>query len=239
MLRTILFCIYLFLHTLYTVYHLIIVYILGALGMKEEQEARIASTARNWAKALVKVSGSKVEVFGAERVPTEGPVLFVSNHQSYFDILLLLGFVPKAKGFIAKVELQKIPIVSIWMTKMHSLFLDRKNLRKSLLTMRQAIDILKSGHSLVIFPEGTRSKSSNMAQFKRGSLSIAEKANVPVVPVTIVDSYKILEGNERFRVRPTHVKIYISEPIYPSNLQPGEELSDRARNIIQSHLSAK
>jgi len=239
MLRTIMFFSYLVLHTIYTGYHLIIVYILGALGMKEEQEARISSTARNWARALIRVSGSKVEVVGAELVPAEGAVLFVSNHQSNFDIALMLGFVPRPKGFIAKIELKKIPIVSTWMTKMHSLFLDRQNMRKSVLTMRAAIELLKAGHCLVLFPEGTRSKGGSMAQFKRGGLNIAEKAKVPVVPVTIVDSFKIMEGNQGLKITPAQVKVFISEPIYPSTLPPGEDLSDNVYGIIHSHLSKK
>ncbi len=234
--RTILFVIYTVLHTVYTLYHLLIVYILGLMGMKEEQEARITGTARNWGKALVLVSGSKVQLEGADLVPRDRAVLYVSNHQSYFDIPLLLGFVPGDKGFIAKIELARIPIVSTWMKKMHSLFLDRENLRKSLLTMREAIDILKGGHSLVIFPEGTRSKGGPVAPFKRGSLSIADKAKVPVVPVSISGTYKILEANKGFKIRPAVVKVHISEPIYPWELQPGADLAEMVRERIVSTL---
>ena len=236
--RTLFFVIYTILHTVYTLYHLLIVYILGAMGMKDEQEARIASTARNWGKALVLVSGSKIEVEGADLVPRDRAVLFVSNHQSYFDIPLLLGFIPGAKGFIAKIELAKIPIVNIWMKKMHSLLLDRENLRKSLLTMRQAIEILKDGHSLVIFPEGTRSKGGPVAAFKRGSLSIAEKAKVPVVPVSISGTYKILEGNKGFKIRPAIVKVHISEPIYPWELPAGADLAAIVRERILNDMDS-
>ncbi|HWJ03185.1 MAG TPA: lysophospholipid acyltransferase family protein [Verrucomicrobiae bacterium] len=238
MLRTVIWLIYFGLHTLFTLYHLLIVYILGAMDMKAEQEDRISSTARNWAKALIKVSGTQVEVFGAEHVPADKSVLFVGNHQSDFDIPLYLGFIPGPKGFIAKIELSKAPVVSTWMTKMHCLFMDRKNLRQSVTVMRQAVEYLKSGYSLVIFPEGTRSKSSAMLEFKRGSLSIAEKAGVPIIPVTVVDSYKILEANKGFRITPAYVEIHISEPIYPADLPPDTDLAAHVRSIIASKLPA-
>lgn len=236
MFRTVVFFIYLVLHTLYTLYNLLIVQLLGVLNMPEQREERIASTARNWGKALIRVSGSKVEVFGAELVPENEAVLFVSNHQSNFDIALMLGFVPKAKGFIAKIELQKVPIASTWMTKMHSLFLDRQNMRQSVKIMREAVEVLKAGHSLVIFPEGTRSKSSRMGEFKRGSLSIAAKANVPIVPVSIVDSYKIMEGNNGIRIKPSTVEIHIMKPVYPADVPPDQELTEMVRSQIQAYL---
>ncbi len=236
MFRTVILAIYTVLRTIYTVYHLLIVYILGALGMQEEQEKRIAATARNWGRALVKASGAKIIVYGVENIPTGRAVLFVGNHQSNFDIPIYLGYIPQAKGFIAKIELAKVPIVNTWLDKMHGLFLDRKNLRQSVLTMRKAVDYLKSGYSLVIFPEGTRSRSMEMANFKKGSLSIAAKANVPIVPVTIVGSYKLLENNKRFRVTPAEVKVYISQPIIPDQVPADQDLTELVSNTIKAHL---
>jgi 1-acyl-sn-glycerol-3-phosphate acyltransferase len=237
MLRTIFWLIFFALRTLATLYHLLIANILGALNMKKEQEARVASTARKWARDLVKAAGAKVVVHGSENVPTDRPILFVGNHQSDFDIPIYLGYIPQPKGFIAKIELTKIPIVSTWMKKMHCLFLDRKNLRQSVLVMRQAVEFLKSGYSLVIFPEGTRSRSMSMADFKRGSLSIAQKANVPIVPVTIVGSYKLLEVNKGFIITPAEVEVHISEPIYPALIAADQDLTELVSNTIKAKLS--
>lgn len=238
MIRTVIWYIFVVLRTLATGFSYIVVYILEKMGKTDAVEARTAATARNWARDAIMFSGSKVLVQGAENVPPDRAVLFVANHQSYMDIAVLLGFVPGAKGFIAKIGLAKIPLVSRWMVRMHSLFLDRQNLRKSLLTMREAIEVLKSGHSLVIFPEGTRSKCDAMGEFKRGSLSIAEKANVPLVPVAIKGSYKILEGNKGWRVRPAQVGVVIDKPIHPGELAAGQDLATIVRNIIASHVHA-
>ena len=227
------------LRTLATTYSLLQIYIMEVLGKKDGIEVLVEKTARSWARSLVLFTGSKVEVVGAELVPPQGPVLFVSNHQGNFDIPLMLGFVPRSKGFIAKIELEKLPIISTWMRKMHSVFLDRKNLRKSLLTMREATEILKEGYSLVVFPEGTRGKGKPMAEFKRGSLGIAEKAKVPVVPVTIVGSYKIMEGNVGFNIKPAKVMIIIAKPIQPGELEAGQDLANVVRTIIQDNLTGK
>ena len=202
---------------------------------KDDIEVIVENTARNWARSLVNITGSKIEVKGAELIP-QGAVLFAANHQGNFDIPLFLGFVPGAKGFIAKIELEKFPIISIWMKKMHCVFIDRGNMRKSLLAMRQAAENLKAGYSMVVFPEGTRGKGKPLAEFKRGSLSIAERANVPVVPVTIIDSFKIMEGNKGFKIKPARVKIIISQPILPEELKKDQDLSDIVRSIIQENL---
>ncbi|MFZ3102200.1 MAG: lysophospholipid acyltransferase family protein [Desulfitobacteriaceae bacterium] len=237
MIRAIIWFVWFGLRTLATTFFLLLIYILEILGKKEGIEAIVEQTARSWARSLVLITGSKVEVVGAELVPLQDPVLFVANHQGNFDIPLMLGFVPGAKGFIAKKEMEKFPIISTWMRRMHSVFLDRKNLRKSLLTMREAIEILKEGYSLVVFPEGTRGKGKPMAEFKRGSLGIAEKAKVPVVPVTIIGSYKIMEGNEGFKIKPAKVKIIIAKPIQPGELEEGQDLANVVRTIIQGNLN--
>lgn len=237
MIRAVIWFIFFGLRTLVSIFTLLRIYILEALGKTDSIEALAAKTARNWARSLVNLTGSKVEVVGAELIPSQGAVLFAANHQGNFDIPLLLGFVPGSKGFVAKIELKRFPLINIWMKKIHCVFIERGNLRKSLLTMREVIEILKAGHSMVVFPEGTRSKGKPMGEFKRGSLGIAEKANVPVVPITIVDSYKIMEGNSGFAITPANVKIIISKPIYPRKLSFGQDLTNTVRNIIQGNLS--
>jgi len=138
-------------------------------------------------------------------------VLFVVNHQSYFDIPVLMVHLPHFAAFIAKVELEKVPMLSWWMKKMGCLFMDRKNMRQSLKVILEGIDMLKDGKSLVIFPEGTRSDLGQMNAFKPGSLKLAVKAGVPIVPVTLKNTYKVYE--EHKRVRKTELSVIFHEPI--------------------------
>lgn len=209
---------------------------LQAQDRGEESYDFIFNMSYRLGSGLVKRSGSTVQVLGTDKVP-QGPVLFVSNHQSNFDIPLMMGTINKPKSFISKMELENLPLISPWMKLGKCVFIDRDNARQSLKAINEGIEILKSGHSMVIFPEGTRSKGSEMLEFKRGSLRLATKAGVPIVPVTISGSYKMLEENGG-KVRPAHVKITISDPIYTNNLTKEEEngLSDKVYGIIKNNL---
>lgn len=206
-------------------------YLILGLFSKEKQKTTLHKYTALWGRTCVAFSRSKVEVIGKEKLP-EGNVLYVGNHQSYYDIPLLLGHLPKPKAFVAKIELSKIPALSLWMRKMGCLFLDRGNLRQSLKVILQGIEQLKMGDTLVIFPEGTRSKSFKMGEFKKGSLKLGIKANVPIVPITIMGSYELFEEKAQFQKR--DVKIIIHDPIYPDQLSREEQnaLSSTVRSII-------
>ena len=195
-----------------------------------------ADVGRRFSVSQIRFTGSSVYVKGLENIP-EGAVLFVSNHQSYFDIGVFLGYIPKPLGFVAKAELSKIPVLKRWMEQFRCVFLDRSDIRKSAKAITEGIEILKSGHSLVIFPEGTRSKSSEMLDFKAGSFKLATKAKVPVVPVTIDGTYKILEANNG-RLRAADVAVYVHEPIQTRDLTAEEAaaLPGKVQEIIRSKL---
>ncbi len=196
----------------------------------------IFNTAYRVGNGLVKRTGSTIDILDLEKIPA-GPVLFVSNHQSNFDIPLIMGFVNKPKSYIAKIELANLPLISSWMKVGKCVFIDRNNPRQSLKTINEGIEILKSGHSMVIFPEGTRSKGPTMQDFKKGSLRLATKAGVPIVPVTISGSYNIMEANNG-KIKPANVKITVGDPIYTKGLTKEEEngLSDKVYEIIKSNL---
>lgn len=192
--------------------------------------------ARLWSKMLIKLTGSDVTVTGTHNIPEGTPVVFISNHQSYFDILVFFAYIPGQKSFIAKIETHRIPIFSSWMKYLHCIFMDRSSLKQSFESINLGIDNLKKGYSVVIFPEGTRSHKAEMADFKHGSFKLATKAGVPIVPVTIIDTYKIWE--EKKRIRPSKVKVIISKPIETSSLTRDEvrELPDKVQGIISSNL---
>ena len=145
---------------------------------------------------------------GLENLPAAGGVLFVANHQGAFDIPLLLGYVPGLKGFVSKKENCRLPIVGTWMKLLRCIFIDRKDLRQSARAIARGIRDLQAGRSLVIFPEGTRSKSGVMKRFKEGSFKLATRSGAAIVPLTIDGSYRLLEGN-RGRITPGKVRLHI------------------------------
>lgn len=208
-------------------------------GLEEEKEKLVYKATTAWSNSVLKVAGVKVTVHGLENLPKDQNVLFIGNHQGNFDIPIYISKIPGLKGFVSKIEVKKIPGVSTWMEYMHCIFMDRSSLRKSGEAIIQGVKVLKNGHSLVIFPEGTRSKGDKMGEFKAGSFKLATKSKVPIVPVTMSGSYKIMESNKRkWIVQPAHVDLYIHPAIETANLTKEEQdaLPKKVYEIIKSKL---
>ncbi len=140
-------------------------------------------------------TGTKTVVKGLENIPKGEPVLFVSNHKSYFDIALAYMTLPNPTGFVAKAELEKIPFLSWWMRLIHCLFLDRSDMRAGLKTILTGIEMIKDGYSVFIAPEGTRTHERYPLPFKEGSLKMAEKTGCLIIPVAILGTDDLFENS--------------------------------------------
>lgn len=199
---------------------------------KEKAQEYLNNKVVNWANYIVKYVGLTVNIEGLENIP-KGSFLLVSNHQSNLDMPVILSSLNMSFAAIAKKEMEKIPIVSYWMKEINCIFMDRNNIRESVKSINQGIQFLKSGKPILVFPEGTRSKSSNVGEFKKGSMKLGTKANVPIVPISINGTYKALEGNNN-RFKPADVKLIIHKPIIPSELSKEEQngLAEEIRGII-------
>lgn len=210
---------------------------LNRQGKIVERDACAHAIARKWAQSGLAMNGSSIHVTGLENVPDTGGVLFVANHQSNFDIPIIIGHVPRDKGFIAKLELSKVPAFNRWMKYIGCIFIDRKDPRQSLTVINDAAIRLKEGHSLVIFPEGTRSADGTVGPFKAGGLRLAIKARVPIVPVTISGSKNIMPKGTSI-IKSASVNVLISPPILPDEFKgmDSNQISEKVRNIIISNL---
>ncbi len=151
--------------------------------------------ARLWARLMLTLNLVKVTVIETEKLP-DGPVIFMSNHQSNFDILSLLAAMPRQFYWIAKKELFEIPVFGHSMQRSGYIPLDRGDGRKALQSIDAAAATIHQGKSVVLFPEGTRTPDGNLLPFKRGGFILARKAAVPVIPVTINGSGKINPANQ-------------------------------------------
>lgn len=185
-----------------------------------------------WADSLLKLAGVRVTVSGTENVPN-GPVVFVCNHQGNFDIPIVITSLPRVCGILAKKELTKLPLVRTWMTLMGCIFIDRKNPRQSVMALNEAIRWVEAGNQMVVFPEGTRSKGSEMREFKAGAFKIALKTGAPVVPVCIEGSYRIMEQNKNW-IKPADVSFKILEPIITAGMdkETAKGLPERVSELI-------
>jgi 1-acyl-sn-glycerol-3-phosphate acyltransferase len=146
-----------------------------------------------WSHYCIFMTGAKLKISGRENIPKDNIYCVVSNHQGMFDIPILMAIFPWTLGFIAKKELIYFPILNFWMMAVGCIFLDRKRTKSAVSVFKKGAQLLRSAHPIAIFPEGTRSKGKAVAEFKSGALKLAQKAQVPIIPVSI-DGSAILEG---------------------------------------------
>jgi 1-acyl-sn-glycerol-3-phosphate acyltransferase len=171
-----------------------------------------------WGKAfghfVMKVTRSELiieEKSNADKIPRDRPVVIISNHESFLDIPCMMAAMDFLIGFIAKIELGRIPVLGYWIQELGGILLDRRNLRKSYAALNAVIK--RSKHrALLIFPEGTRNKQDTVAPFKVGSLRLAFDNKAVILPVCICGSRRKLEGN-RYRLKAGKIYLRIHAPI--------------------------
>ena len=206
-------------------------------GLRDMSSLRIVQ----WAfRVIIRLAGIRLTVIGEERVPKDTPVLYIGNHRSYFDIVLTYARCPGRTGYIAKKEMERYPLLSNWMKYLHCLFLDRKDIKQGLKTILTAIEKIKSGISICIFPEGTRNKNqdeSELLPFHEGSFKIASKTGCPIVPIAMNNTAEIFEAHFP-KVKPCHVVIEYCAPVYVKDLDRDAQkhLGTYTRNIIQETI---
>ena len=189
-------------------------------------------------KCMLFIAGTKVTVIGEENVPKDQPVLYIPNHRSFFDVLLIYSRVPGLTGFVAKDSLLKFYLLRDWMKKLYCLFLNRENPREGLKTILQGIENINNGISMCIFPEGTRNKvDEEMLPFKEGSMKMAEKTGCLVIPVALSNTAEIFENHLPW-VKSCKVVIEYGTPIDVKTLSREEKkhLGAYCRDRIQEML---
>ena len=186
------------------------------------------------------IAGTSVTVIGEDNIPKDRAVLYVGNHRSYFDILVTCARFNRPTGFVAKKELGRVPLLSMWMRFIHCHFLDRKDMKQGLATILNCAKDIQSGISIFIFPEGTRNtgEEGSLLPFHEGSLKIAEKSHSAVLPVAISNSQAIFERQFPC-LKKSHVILEYCAPIETEGLSREEKrgLALRVQGIIQEKLT--
>lgn len=206
------------------------------LRLRKAAEGIIVMVVSVWAKTVFFLAGIKIEIRGREKIPGHNRVCFVANHQSYGDIPLILGYLDKKVGFIAKGELKKVPLINLWMMALHCVFINRGQGRQSLKKIEEGMKQIPAGHPLVLFPEGTRAKNGVMKPFKSGGIQMAVKEDITVVPVTIDGMFHAYE--EQKKVVPTTVVVTVHDSIDTAGMNREERkaLTGRVQEIVMSAL---
>jgi 1-acyl-sn-glycerol-3-phosphate acyltransferase len=187
-----------------------------------------------WSRALLFLSGVRVKVTGAENIPST-PVVLASNHRGAFDIPVLQAYLPLQFRWVAKRGLFKIPLVGWAMTLAGYVSVDRKSAASAYKSIERAVEKIKKGASLLIFPEGTRNPLPGVAPFKRGGFILAIKSGAPIVPVAIKGTEDVMKKGG-FLIRPSSVKVSIARPIDTKNMDE-KELMDEVKSSIEKLYS--
>ncbi len=167
---------------------------------------------RFWSGLVLAACGIKVETDFIGPKDFDSPVIFACNHASQMDILVLYRALPVPFRFLVKKELFRVPLLGFAMKKAGYIPIDRKNSRAAVKSIKKAADSLRKGASIVIFPEGTRSKDGKLQNFKEGGFMLAVKSGCPVVPVAIKNSHKVLPKGA-FIARPGKIDVIVGKPI--------------------------
>lgn len=188
-----------------------------------------------WAKFLAFFSRVKVKVSGLENIPPNQALIFASNHQGTADILVALAYLPAGFRFAVKKELFKIPVFGWYLKRAGYFSIDRELVLSAYRTVETIIEIVKSGESALIFPEGTRSKTGKLGKFKRGSLLAALKSKAPIIPIAISGSFNIMPRGS-WVIHPCPVKLSIGKPIYIQSETDYDHKVEEVRSAIESML---
>lgn len=205
-----------------------------AAGDFAEERKWILDSTSTFGPMIMEEFGCNLHIQGEENIPDEGPVVIISNHQSYTDIPVLMAVFRKFQfGFIAKQYLARAPLLGSWMPRIRSVFIENDNPRAALDAIYRGVEYINKGFSMAIFPEGTRSKGSEVGTFMRGALKLATKPGVPIIPVSINGTYKTFE--ETGVARGARIDVIVHPKIETAGITRAEEklLPDKLEEIIK------
>jgi 1-acyl-sn-glycerol-3-phosphate acyltransferase len=197
--------------------------------------------ARTWCRLIAATSGMSVEVFGLENLPEPGtPVVYMANHQSYMDIPTIFGFLPVQFRIIAKESLFKVPFMGWHLTRAGNIPINRSNRREAMRSIERAAERIREGTSVVVFPEGTRSKTGVLQPYKAGSFRLAAAAGVPIVPIAIVGTCKVLR-KDSLLIRPGRVEMHIHPAVSTAGVDEThlDELMANVRSAMTRTLGPR
>jgi 1-acyl-sn-glycerol-3-phosphate acyltransferase len=188
-----------------------VVLVARLLGVREGPDSVYERAPRNWARAMLAISRTEVVVHGAERMQTGEARIFVSNHVSWYDVLVLLAHLPRY-SFVAKAELFRVPLFGAAARAVGTIPIERENRRAAFQSYEEAAVRIRGGRNVVVFPEGTRGTGYELRPFKKGPFVLAIAAGVPIVPTLVHGTIAVLPRNSLW-MRRGRVDVHLLEPV--------------------------
>ncbi len=212
-------------------------YLLRLFGLKKVGERWLRWVGKMLARGVILFMWTSVHVEGVENLPKDSSAICImSNHQGFWDIPVLFGYLPISFGFIAKHTLAQVPLVGTWCKALRCVFIDRKNPRSSIEAIKKGVESIKEGYPIAIFPEGTRSRStSKMGTFKGGSTKLASRSGAVIVPVSVHGTAAIWEERNIRQSRKLVMRVHpsIDATQYADDKEGSAQLSKDIHQVIQ------
>jgi 1-acyl-sn-glycerol-3-phosphate acyltransferase len=219
----------------------IAVFIVVFYPLLPRREYSVFSIAQLWGRIMLFLTSVKVEVQGRENLSYGRSQIFMSNHQSGFDIFVLLAYTPHYFAWIAKKELLRIPFFGLALRRLGAIEIDRQNVVRAMRSIDDAARIIREGKSVMTFPEGTRSRDGHIQPFKKGVFHLALKSGVPIVPITLIGTREIMP-KKSLRVTPGHVTLIIHPPVRVTDYSEAtvEELIARVKkHVVEAYYARR
>lgn len=206
--------------------------LLDSFKLKNQSQEERYFKIQKWCQRIIKSLGFTLEISYEEEVC--GPVYLMSNHQSTFDPVMIVASFDQPMTFVSKIENKKIPLVSQYAQLLKVIFFDRDSREGNIAMLREVLSFLNNNYSVLIFPEGTRSKSKQMNPLKNGSVQPAKLAKTPILPVTLVNSYLFDSNPNKEKVLKIHYGKLIQPELFKTNNL--DEITKLVEQEIKSHL---
>lgn len=188
---------------------------------------------RFWARTILRIAGIGINVKGLNKIDPTQPYVFMSNHQSTFDIMTCLAVLPGIARFLAKMELFRIPVFAQGMKAVGMIPIDRSNSKKARTSLDKAVQDIKNGVSVIIFPEGTRTRDGNIQPFKKGGFILALQGQIPIVPMVLTGAMQVMQKKNLY-LQKGSISIEFLDPVDTSsfNYEQRDELIKSIRDKI-------
>ncbi|MBM4170155.1 MAG: 1-acyl-sn-glycerol-3-phosphate acyltransferase [Ignavibacteria bacterium] len=195
---------------------------------------------RSWARLVLRLCGVRVRLKGREHLDPKCHYIYVANHASMFDIPAVMATIPDQIRIVLKKELTRVPIWGWALKHGPYISIDRSDAKGAMESLDRAARTIRHGASVLLFAEGTRTRDGNLQPFKRGAFALAAKSGVPIIPLTINNSFNILPKGS-LRIRPTDIELVLGRPI-PTDSRAGRDgekkLMDEVHAIVSGNFKS-
>ena len=210
------------------------------VGLWDKNGREQHALARVWARVLLRIAFAPVKLENAERLHMQQTAVYASNHLSYYDTPVLFAKLPFQFRIIAKAPLFKVPFIGWYLTRSGQVSIDQSSARAGIASLMRGVKTIEHGLPLVVFPEGGRAADGQLQAMMAGAAFIAIKAQVPLVPLTLVGTYELLPIHV-YALRPRPVKLIVGEPIQTVGMttKDAEALTERMKSVIHATYIAE